>query len=101
MERSKIKKKYLSKIKELKKHNKLYYEKNNPAINDADYDSLKQEIIDLEKKYLFLKDKNSPNQIVGYSPSKAYEKYTHKIPMLSLSNAFYKEDLENFEKKNI
>ena len=49
MERSKIKKKYLSKIKELKKHNKLYYEKNNPAINDADYDSLKQEIIDLEK----------------------------------------------------
>ena len=98
MERSKIKKKYLSKIKELKKHNKLYYEKNNPAINDADYDSLKQEIIDLEKKYR-LKDKNSPNQIVGYSPSKAYEKYTHKIPMLSLSNAFHKEDLENFEKK--
>ena len=48
-----IKRYYLSKIKELKQHNQLYYEKSNPEISDAKYDQLKQEITDLEKKYSF------------------------------------------------
>ena len=50
--------------------------------------NLKKEILDLEKKYKFLKNKNSPSKIVGYKPSKSFEKYKHKVPMLSLSNAF-------------
>jgi len=94
-----IKKKYKSKIKEIVKHNKLYYDKNNPIISDLEYDILKKEIIDLEKKYKFLNDKNSPNYSVGYKPSKSFVKYKHKLPMLSLSNAFNEEDLKNFEKK--
>ena len=49
--RNLIKKEYLTKIKELKEHNLRYYEKSSPKILDSEYDQLKQEIIDLEKKY--------------------------------------------------
>ena len=94
-----IKKKYKSKIKELNRHNELYYNKSQPIITDKDYDELKKEIYDLELKHNFLKIKNSIINKVGYEPSKAFEKYEHKVPMLSLSNAFDEDDLKNFEKK--
>ena len=45
-----IKKRYNKKIDEILKHNKNYYDKNNPLISDKDYDDLKKEILDLEKK---------------------------------------------------
>ena len=99
MKKDDIKKIYTNKIKELNKHNNLYYEKSKPIISDAKFDELKNEIINLEKKYIFLKDKNSPNFAVGFAPSKMFEKHKHKVPMLSLSNAFNSEDLHNFEKK--
>ena len=92
-------KKYNQKIKEYIKHNKLYFEDSNPILNDSDYDLLKIDILNLEKKYSFLYNKNSPSKNVGYEPSKSFEKYKHKLPMLSLSNAFNEEDLKNFEKK--
>ena len=57
MEKEKIKKKYDSKIKELIKHNKLYYEQSSPSISDSQYDKLRKEIIDLENKFSYLKDK--------------------------------------------
>ena len=99
MKKEVIKKNYKSKIREITKHNKLYYDKSTPIISDSQYDILKKEIIDLELKYPYLKSKNSPNQKVGFEPSKSFEKYKHKIPMLSLSNAFNRDDLINFEKK--
>ena len=99
MNKEKIKKKYKLKIKELIKHNKSYYDKSNPIISDSQYDHLKKEVIELELKYSYLKSKYSPNQNIGFKPSKSFEKYKHKIPMLSLSNAYDKEDLINFEKK--
>ena len=99
MTKDDIKKIYTNKIKELNKHNNLYYEKSKPIISDAKFDELKNEIINLEKKYIFLKSKNSPNIAVGFTPSKMFEKHKHKVPMLSLSNAFNSEDLNNFEKK--
>ena len=92
-------KKYNQKIKEYVKHNKLYFEDSNPILSDSDYDLLKIDILNLEKKYSFLKNKNSPSKSVGYEPSKSFEKYKHRLPMLSLSNAFNEEDLKNFEKK--
>ena len=95
----KIQKKYLSAIKELKKNNKLYYDKSDPKITDLEYDKLKKEIIDLEHEYKFLKSKDSPSKSVGFEPSKNFLKHKHRIKMLSLSNAFNKEDLINFEKK--
>ena len=94
-----IKKYYNKKINELKKHNKLYFEKNSPQISDKDYDEIKREIFDLEKKYSYLKNNLSPSNSVGYSPSKNFVKSKHRVKMLSLSNAFNKEDLKNFEKK--
>ena len=100
MNKGEIKKKYNSKIKELYKHNRLYYDNSDPIISDSQYDILKKEIIELEKEFSFLKkNKFSPNKNVGFKPSKSFEKFKHKTPMLSLSNAFNKEDLINFEKK--
>ena len=97
--RNLIKKEYLTKIKELKEHNLRYYEKSSPKILDSEYDQLKQEIIDFEKKYSFLKSKSSPSLLVGARPSKNFLKSKHRVKMLSLSNAFNYEDLKNFEKK--
>ena len=99
MLKSGIKKKYQIKLAEFNKHNKLYYNKSKPIISDSEFDDLKKEIIDLENKYKFLKSKKSPSTSIGYKPSKSFEKYKHKMPMLSLSNAFDKDDLLNFEKK--
>ncbi len=99
MEKSEIKKKYLFKIKELNKHNLLYHQKNKPIISDSSYDKLKNDIIELEKKYSFLNSKFSPSNTIGFKPSKNFVKEKHRARMLSLSNAFDKTDLENFEKK--
>ena len=99
MKESEIRNYYNKKIKELKKHNKLYFEKSSPKITDYQYDLIKKEIIDLEKKHVFLKSDFSPSNSLGYAPSKNFEKALHRVKMLSLSNAFNLEDLENFEKK--
>ena len=97
--RNLIKKEYLSKIQEIKKHNKLYYEKSSPEISDANYDKLKKNIIELENKHKHLKNKSSPSLKVGAKPSKNFLKSKHRVKMLSLSNAFDFEDLKNYEKK--
>ena len=99
MDKKKIKKEYNEKIKNLIKLNKNYYDLSRPLLSDNEYDQIKNEILSLEKKYNFLKNKNSPSKIVGFKPSKTFKKVFHKVPMLSLSNAFTEEDLINFEKK--
>ena len=99
MIKDQIKKEYKLKLKALKKHNKLYYDTSKPIITDSQYDKLKLEIINLEKNFTYLKNENSTNIPVGYKASKSFEKFKHKVPMLSLSNAFDKDDLINFEKK--
>ena len=101
MQNEKIKKNYLKKIKKFKNYNKSYYENSKPEVNDGTFDRLKTEILDLENKYSFLKDSYSPSKTVGFQPSKNFQKVKHKVPMLSLANAFNEEDLKNFEKKII
>ena len=96
-----IQKEYKKKIKSLTYYNQKYYNDNISEINDYEYDKLKKEIINLEKKYKFLKSKDSPTIQVGYKPSKNFKKVLHKVPMLSLSNAFSQDDLVNFEKRII
>ena len=90
---------YNKKIQQLIKLNEHYYAHSNPLVKDAEYDSLKKEILFLEKQYKFLKSDNSPSKLVGFKPSKNFKKILHKAPMLSLSNAFTQEDLFNFQKK--
>jgi len=96
-----IKKKYKKKIKLFHRYNRLYYDKNHSLVLDSEFDSLKNEILDLEKKYNFLKDKKSPSFSIGFKPSKNFKKVKHRVSMLSLGNAFNEEDLKNFEKKII
>ena len=99
MNKNLIKKQYFEKIKLINYYNKKYYSENLSIISDAEYDKLKKEILDLESKNIFLQHKDSPSKLVGYKPSKNFKKVLHKVPMLSLQNAFSKEDLINFEKK--
>ncbi len=99
MKEVEIKKYYKKKINELKNHNKLYFEKSSPKISDKEYDEIKKEILDLENKFSFLKSSSSPSNSLGFAPSKNFIKSTHRVKMLSLSNAFGIKDLENFEKK--
>ena len=99
MKISKIEKEYFKKIKLFQEYNKYYYDKSHPKVTDNEFDILKKEIIELERKYNFLKSEKSPSSSVGFTPSKNFKKVKHKTQMLSLSNAFNEEDLKNFEKK--
>ena len=99
MSNLKIKKNYQKLIRELEKHNKLYFDKSSPIISDSDYDKLKKKIIDIEKNNIFLKNIRLGSKLVGYKPSKNFVKFKHRVKMLSLSNAFDHDDLKNFEKK--
>ncbi len=99
MKISKIEKEYLKKIKLFQEYNKYYYDKSDPKVTDNEFDILKKEIIELERKYNFLKSEKSPSSSIGFTPSKNFKKVKHKTQMLSLSNAFNEEDLKNFEKK--
>ena len=90
---------YLKKIEKFQKLNEAYYDINKPLVADSEFDKLKLEIIKLEKKYSFLKSDFSPKRVVGFKPSRNFQKIFHKVPMLSLANAFSENDLVNFEKK--
>ena len=99
MSKAKIQNFYKEKIKLLDNYNKFYYEKSLPKVSDQTYDELKKEILLLEKQYDYLKSDKSISRSVGYKPSKNFKKVLHRVPMLSLGNAFTENDLVNFEKK--
>ena len=99
MDKKKIQIQYNKKITLLNKYNKFYYDQSKPIVSDKAYDELKKNILLLEVKYKYLKSKVSPSEIVGFKPSKNFKKALHRAPMLSLANAFNKEDLLNFEKR--
>ena len=94
-----IESEYKKKIKLLTNYNKNYYDTSKPLVSDKEYDDLKNSILVLESKYTFLNSKKSPSKVVGFKPSKNFQKIAHRAPMLSLANAFGREDLINFEKK--
>ncbi|MDC0353420.1 NAD-dependent DNA ligase LigA [Candidatus Pelagibacter sp.] len=101
MNKKKIKIEYSEKVSLINQFNKFYYDSNNPKVSDLKYDELKKEILLLESRYEFLKSKKSPSKIVGFKPSKNFKKSQHRVPMLSLANAFSEDDLLNFEKRII
>ena len=101
MKKKEIENQYKEKINLINKYNQFYYDKSKPKVSDKEYDELKAEILLLEANYVFLRSKNSPSKNVGYKPSKNFTKSPHRVPMLSLSNAFEEEDLISFEKKII
>ncbi len=97
-DKSKIVSKYKKKIELLKRHNKFYFSDDNPEISDSEYDDLKKEIFKLEKQHSFLKKLNL-SKIVGAPPTNKFKKIKHLKPMLSLSNAFNKKDMNDFVDK--
>ena len=90
---------FRNKLRELKDHNKYYFKDDSPKISDSEYDKLKNEILKLENKYSYLRLEGSASSLVGSTPSNKFKKVKHLKPMLSLSNAFDKNDMNDFLKK--
>ena len=72
----------------LREHNRRYYVLDQPLVDDAEYDLLYQEILELERIYPELVVSDSPTQRVGAEPSNQFQKAEHLSPMLSMANAF-------------
>jgi len=81
----------------LHQHNYNYYILDTPTINDFEFDTLLQSLIDLETKHPEFFDPNSPSQRVGGGVTKNFRNHTHKYPMYSLSNSYSKEEIEQWE----
>jgi DNA ligase (NAD+) len=76
-----------------------YYVLDNPAVPDAEYDRLMQELIGLEEEFPALKSPDSPTVRVGGTVLEMFEKVEHRTPMLSLGNAFNDQDLKDFDRR--
>ncbi|MDN5331734.1 MAG: ligase [Tepidanaerobacteraceae bacterium] len=90
-------------IKELRElinyHNKQYYVYDNPVISDAEYDKLMRELEELERKFPELVTPDSPTQRVGGEPLPYFTQVVHRVPMMSLSNAFDEGELRDFHRR--
>jgi DNA ligase (NAD+) len=83
----------------LNQYNYEYHVLDKPSVPDAEYDRLMQELIALEAQYPELKTKDSPSQRVGGQALDAFVKVQHRMPMLSLANAFNEGDLRDFDRR--
>jgi DNA ligase (NAD+) len=83
-------------IKAIRRHDALYYQNDAPEISDGDYDLLRQELERLEAAHPELPSSESPTNTIGAAPSGGFKKVMHSVPMLSLSNAFTEEDVDDF-----
>jgi len=82
---------------EIREHDTRYYQEDEPSISDADYDVLRQRLLSLETVFPELVTEGSPSQTVGVAPMRGFGKVHHRIPMLSLDNAFNNDELREFE----
>ncbi len=92
-------KQYLKNVKLITKYNKLYHLDDAPQVSDSDYDNLKKKTIELENNHLYLKRYGSIRNLIGAKPSSKFKKVKHLKPMLSLANAFDKNDMKDFISK--
>lgn len=83
----------------IRKHNHRYYVLDDPAVSDAEYDRLLSELVALERDHPDLVTPDSPSQRVGGSAVGGFTEVRHAIPMLSLDNAFLREDVESFDRR--
>jgi DNA ligase (NAD+) len=93
---SKIEKEILSLEAEIRFHQDLYYVKNKPTISDFEFDLLFKKLQTLEEKYPEFASINSPTKIVGSDLDNSFEKFTHKIPVLSLTNTYNSGELSEW-----
>jgi len=83
----------------LDEHNYRYYVLDAPTIDDAEYDALFRELDALEREHPALATADSPTQRVGGSPATDFDAVTHRVPMLSLNNAFTAEESGAFDRR--
>ncbi|MGM0517291.1 MAG: NAD-dependent DNA ligase LigA [Pseudomonadota bacterium] len=84
---------------EIRQHDFRYYVLDSPSIPDADYDALMRELQALEEKHPDWVTPDSPTQTVGAPPSHAFETVAHRVPMLSLDNAFDETEFADFDRR--
>ncbi len=84
---------------EIDRHNYLYYVLDAPEISDAQYDALLRELEELERAHPELITADSPTQRVGAAPATQFGTVAHRVPMLSLANAFGHEEFRDFDRR--
>ncbi|HEY8067344.1 MAG TPA: NAD-dependent DNA ligase LigA [Burkholderiales bacterium] len=85
--------------KDIERHNHRYYVLDDPEIEDAGYDRLFRELVELEKTHPELAVPDSPTQRVGAAPLPEFAEVRHRVPMLSLGNAFEEDEVRAFDKR--
>ncbi len=84
---------------EIRRHEHLYYVRDDPEISDAEFDGLMRELLHLEGRHPDLVTSDSPSQRVGGEPREGVEKANHSSVMLSLDNAFDEDELRDFDRR--
>jgi len=87
---------YRALIDEITRHDEAYYVEDQPVISDAQYDALRQRLEAIEARFPEIIAPDSPSQRVGAAPSEKFAKVRHRVPMLSLGNAFADEEITDF-----
>lgn len=99
MKETQAKKRVKKLRKQLDYYAKLYYDEDNPAISDFEYDMMMNELKNLEKEFPNLIDKDSLTQKVGGTVKEGFEKVVHEVPMQSLQDIFSFGELEEFRER--
>ncbi len=81
---------------EIQMHDEAYHQRDEPIVTDAEYDALRRRNDEIEARFPELRRPGSPSLKVGAAPAGGFAKVTHRVPMLSLSNAFSDEDVADF-----
>jgi DNA ligase (NAD+) len=80
-------------------HDRLYYQADAPEISDAEYDEMRQRNDAIEARFPDLVRPDSPSRRIGAAPVEGFGKVRHRVPMLSLANAFTDEDVADFAER--
>jgi DNA ligase (NAD+) len=81
---------------EIAAHDKRYYQDDAPTVSDAEYDALRKRYNEIETRFPDLRTLESLSLKVGAAPARGFAKLRHRVPMLSLDNAFSEEDVRDF-----
>lgn len=81
---------------EIRKLNRAYYDQDQPLVSDAEYDLMIHRLKDLEKAYPEFKEQDTPTERVGGEPASQFASAPHRVPMLSLTDVFSKEDVSSY-----